>query len=45
MENIFEKIIPGNFPNLGNETDIQIPEKPRVPNKMKMKLSIPRDYN
>ena len=22
MENISEKIIPGNFPNLGNETDI-----------------------
>ena len=45
MENISEKIIPGNFPNLGNETDIQIPEGQRVPNKMKTKLSTPRDYN
>lgn len=43
-ENISEKIIPGNFLILGNETDVQIPER-RVPNKMKAKLSMPRDYN
>ena len=33
-ENIFEEIMAVNFPNLGNETDIQIQESQKVPNKM-----------
>ena len=31
-----------NFPNLGNEIDIQIQEARRVPNKMNTKRSSPR---
>ena len=32
-ENLFEKIISENFPNLGKETDIQIQEAQRLPSK------------
>ena len=31
-----------NFPNLGKETDIQIQETQRIPNKMNPKRSTPR---
>ena len=34
MENIFEEIMAENFPNLKKETDVQIQEAQRVPNKM-----------
>lgn len=32
-----------NFPNPGKETDIQVPEAQRVPNKMNSKTSTSRD--
>ena len=34
-ENLFEKIMKENFPNLMKEIDIQVQEAQRVPNKMK----------
>ena len=34
IENIFEEIIAEKFPNLKKETDIQVQEAQRVPNKM-----------
>ena len=34
IENVFEEIIAENFPNLKKETDIQVQEAQRVPNKM-----------
>ena len=43
-ENLFEKIIAENFPNLGKETDIQVQEY-RVPNKMNPKRSTQRHCN
>ena len=33
-ENIYEDIIAENFPNLGNEIDIQVQESQRVPNRI-----------
>ena len=33
-EKIFEEIIVENFPNMGKETDIQVQEAQKVPNKM-----------
>ena len=33
IENLFEKIMKENFPNLAKEIDIQIQEAQRVPNK------------
>ena len=33
-ENLFEEIIPENFPNLEKETDVLFQEEQRVPNKM-----------
>ena len=41
-ENLQEEIIAENFPNLGKETDIQIQEAQRVPNKMTPKRPTPR---
>ena len=41
-ENIFEKIIQENFPNLVKETDIQ-PRKHRVSNKLDPKRTTPRN--
>ena len=32
IENLFEKIIKENFPNMVKEIDIQVPEAERVPN-------------
>ena len=34
IENLFEKIIKENFPNLTKEIDIQVQEAQRVPNKL-----------
>ena len=33
-EKIFEEIIAENFPNLGKETDIQVQESQRIPNRI-----------
>ena len=41
-ENVFEMIIAENFPNQGKETDLQVQEAQRVPNKMDSKRSITR---
>ena len=41
-ENLFEGIITKILPNLGNETEIQVQETQRVPNKMCTKKSTPR---
>ena len=32
-----------NFPNLGKETDTQVPETQRVPKKINPKRSVPRN--
>lgn len=41
-ENIFEDIITENFPYLGKDTDIQIQEAERVPNKISPRRTTPR---
>ena len=42
IEDLFEKIMKENFPNLVKEIDIQDQEAQRVPNKMDPKRSTPR---
>ena len=42
IENLFEKIMKENFPNLVKEIDIQVQEAQRVPNKMVTKRTTPR---
>ena len=42
IENLFEKIMKENFPNLAKEIDIQIREAQRVPNKLDPKRTTPR---
>ena len=37
IENLFEKIMKENFPNLVKEMDMQVQEAQRVPNKMDAK--------
>ena len=41
-ENLFEEIMAENFPNLVQETDIQVQDAQRVPNKMNPKRPTPR---
>ena len=41
-ENLFEKIIKENFPNLVKEIDIQVQEAQKVPNTMDKKRTTPR---
>ena len=41
-ENLFQKIMKGNFLNLVKEIDIQVQEAQRVPNKMDPKRTTPR---
>ena len=41
-ENLLEKIMMENFPNLVNEIDLQVQEAQRVPNKMNPKKLTPR---
>ena len=36
-EKFLEEIVVENFPNLGKETDIQVQEAKRIPNKMNTK--------
>ena len=40
--NLFEKIMKENFPNLEKETDIQVQEAQRIPNKLDPKRTTPR---
>ena len=42
IENLFEKIMRENFPNLVNEIEIQVQEAQRVPNRMDTKKTTPR---
>ena len=42
IENLFEKTMKENFPNLGKKIDIQIQEAQRVSNKMNPKRPTPR---
>ena len=42
IENLSEKIMKENFPNLGKEIDIQVQEAQRVPNKLDPKRTTPR---
>ena len=42
VKNVFDKIMAENFPNLKKETDIQIQETQRVPNKMNLNRPTPR---
>ena len=41
-ENLFEKTVKENFPNLVKEIDIQVQEAQRVPNKLDPKRTTPR---
>ena len=42
IENLFEKIMKENFPNLVKKTDIHVQEAQRVPNKLDPKRTTPR---
>ena len=42
IENLFEKIVKENFPNLVKEIDIQVQETQKIPNKMDTKRTTPR---
>ena len=42
IENLFEKIMRENFPNLAKEIDTEVQETQRVPNKMDPKRATPR---
>ena len=42
IENLLEKIMKENFPNLAKEIDIQVQEAQRVPNKLDPKRTTPR---
>ena len=42
IENLFEKIVKENFPNLVKEIDIQVQEAQRVQNKLDPKRTTPR---
>ena len=42
IENVFEKIMKENFPNLVKEIDIQVQEAQTVPNKCDPKRTTPR---
>ena len=42
IENLFEKIMKENFPNLAKETGIQVQEVQRIPNKFNLKRTTPR---
>ena len=42
IENLFEKIMKENFPNLAKEIDIQVQEAQRIPNKLDPKRTTPR---
>ena len=42
IKNLFEKIMKENFPNLVKETDVEVQEAQRIPNKMDPKGTTPR---
>ena len=44
-ENIFNKIIEKNFPNLKNDIPMKVQEAYRTPNRLDQKKKIPSPYN
>ena len=44
IENLFEKIMKENFPNLVKDIDIQVQEAQRIPNKLNPKRYTPRHH-
>ena len=42
IENLFEKLMKENFPNLAKEIEMQVQEAQRVPNKLDPKRTTPR---
>ena len=42
IENLFEKIMKENFPNLAQEINIQVQETQRIPNKLDPRRNTPR---
>ena len=42
MENLLEKIMKENFPNLAKEIDLQVQEAQRVPKKLDPRRNTPR---
>ena len=42
IENLFEKMMKENFPNLAKKIDIQVQEAQRLPNKLDPKRTTPR---
>ena len=42
IENLFEKIMKENFPDLAKEIDMQVQEAQRVPNMLDPRRSTPR---
>ena len=42
VENVFDEIMAENSPNLEEETDIQVQEAQRLPNKVNPKRPMPR---
>ena len=42
IENLFDKIMKENFPNLMKEIDMQVQGAQRIPNKMDTKRTTPR---
>ena len=45
IENLFEELMPKNFPNLGMETGIQIQEAQKVPSKCNPETHTKTHYN
>ena len=41
VENLFEKIMKENFPNLAKEIDMQVREAQRVPKKLDLRRNTP----
>ena len=42
IENLFEKVMKENFPNLAKEIDMQVQEAQRVPKKLDPRRNTPR---
>ena len=42
IKNLFEKIMKENFPNLVKETDVEVQEAQRIPNKLDLLRTTPR---
>ena len=45
IENLFEKIMKENSPDLAKEIDIQVQEAQRVPNKLDPKRTTPKTHH